>query len=1008
MRKLKSIVYKDIQTHQTTTTLDKVFKDRNGEPSGHSPDTEAMVRDWEEVSRRRGRKNIDNLDASSKSTTRRDVDGMSDEQMSRISIYIDENADNEEGKDPDPKGISSEDKAHFNKYKHHQFVRRWGLFSDSDGIDEEWFMATPPVLPGDNPSYLCDMCRHIDFRALLSQRGLPGNQEPGRTSISLLGLWKVMNESESCSFCRLLRRKIAEDRLLAELPADEVEFLSFHLNVLDEGPEYALRLEVEIMDTGRTLNPRFVIQVLEEDERPFHGHAVRQEAADMSRLKRWLQVCDEVHAHQERGQRSPKGALAKTLRLVDTTDNCVREVEIPCEYACLSYVWGTGSHTQYTTRTQAMLEKPGSLATSNIPQTILDAMKVTQEVGLRYIWIDALCIRQDDPQDKERIIGEMGKIYGNAAFTIMASANSSPSDGLPGVGVPRSQEQIKGQVQGMILGVAFQDARRRHDEIEDGRWNSRGWTFQERVLSRRAIYFTKSQMCFVCPHGTACEDTIAVMDPGYKPMPFNDQTQFTSRLHDLWARVWSDPTQAQYTNKAFQTENSIMIMVGEDPERPGEASEDGAPLYKYKAIPSTESLDVPLIDGDTLWDAYAQSVNAYTTRSLTRQSDAINAFLGIADLISQGVNTKFWHGMPEFAFTQSLLWQPREPLKRRLSQEGEALFPSWTWAAWQGHVSYRGRGWHNAVGFAPASVVKWFYEISIEECLENFKISEERTEEEIEDYAQRLHAARFLLKEGYFKGLLHLDYEERGWTVERDETKNQHIFIHEAYPGVRSTIPICLPGESIADLPSENGTLYFEARAASARFCDMLATKPLQKPIQDTFFQIGLDDEERSSNARRPWQHIIYHQGYRAGLLSLNVPREDLNTDLGEEQSYSLIAISRDSIPRIAPPPVGWDMYWTIDPQGMQEKILRDELQPDRNPPPPPDEDASPDESKVNENGDPGWDEGRFGSVGIFDVYNVLLLRKLDGDFSERIGVGKMSYCAFHCAGPELEMVKLR
>ncbi|KAF5018449.1 hypothetical protein F66182_9569 [Fusarium sp. NRRL 66182] len=996
---LKNVVFRTIRDHHSTTIFDMLLDEREGNAVDRTPETAAMIRDWQEITQSRGKRNLEAYD-NSRAEQRKDIDGMTDQELGCIDICI------------------ADESERFNTYKHHQYVHRWGLFSDADGRDEQWFIPDPPILDQNDPGYLCDMCGHIDFQTLLSKRGLPGNHLPGTTSIQLLGISNVMDETSTCAFCRLMRSSIIQGNLLSNLHRDEYYATSLNLNVLDDGPDYALRLEVEIPDAKRSTPSRLVVQKVAEhlqQPQPLQGLPVRQDAADIPRLRGWLHTCNGNHQSQNTDSTNYLKPLMDTLRVIDTVDNCVKEVDAPCEYTCLSYVWGTGSQTQYTTKTKDQLSQPGGLDNANLPQTIVDAIRVTRELGVRYVWIDALCITQDDDQDKARIISNMGTIYANAILSIMASTNVNPTDGLPGIGVLRSREQSVAKLQGITLAVAFQDARQRYSDIEDQLWNTRAWTFQERVLSQRSVYFTDSQMCFVCPHGASFEDTVPVLDSGYTATPFNDQTQLRSRAFDLWMHVWTDPTQAKYTNKAFETDDGESILVAEDPNRPGEASEEGAPLYKYRAVPSSETIDSPLIKGDTLWEAYAHAVSAYTNRSMTWQSDAVNAFIGIADLIRQGTNTKFWHGMPEFELGRSLLWYPQEPLKRRLSQDGKALFPSWAWAAWKGPVSYRGRGWHNAVGFPPAVMMVWLKKITAEEFMERFT-QVERTEEEIEELRQRVQNTPRLLSRPEPAELFHLDYEELGWKVEHDKDRNQHIFVHEAYPGVRSEYPISLPGQSLFELPSEDGTLHFQARAAPACFCDMKSTTHLASPLVSEFFQIGLNDEGRSANDRRPWQRIIYHQGYRAGSLTLNVPIEELvaitNSEEEEEEDarkgYSLVAVSRDGLPHIAPPPIGWDMYWAGDPLMMQEKVLRDEWTSNAPPVPVPDESVAPDESKPKETGDPRWDQGRFGSAAVLDVCNVLLLRETNEGFSERIGVGKISYCAFYAAKPDVEMVELR
>jgi Heterokaryon incompatibility protein (HET) len=63
------------------------------------------------------------------------------------------------------------------------------------------------------------------------------------------------------------------------------------------------------------------------------------------------------------------------------------------------------------------------------PKTLSDAIKVCREIGMRYIWIDALCIVQDDPKDKAREIGQMGRIYKDATLTIMAASAKTVHEG---------------------------------------------------------------------------------------------------------------------------------------------------------------------------------------------------------------------------------------------------------------------------------------------------------------------------------------------------------------------------------------------------------------------------------------------------------------------------------------------------------------------------------------------------------------------------------------------------
>lgn len=106
-------------------------------------------------------------------------------------------------------------------------------------------------------------------------------------------------------------------------------------------------------------------------------------------------------------------------------------------------------------------------------------------------------------------IFNMSSIYGGAALTIIASSNSSPLEGLPGVtSVHRSTKQIRETVQGIGIAVRFYDSRLPVAEIELSKWNTRGWAYREHQLSQRVVFFTEFQMVFECSQAACYEDTI--------------------------------------------------------------------------------------------------------------------------------------------------------------------------------------------------------------------------------------------------------------------------------------------------------------------------------------------------------------------------------------------------------------------------------------------------------------------------------------------------------------------
>ncbi|KAJ5640152.1 uncharacterized protein N7484_008014 [Penicillium longicatenatum] len=185
-------------------------------------------------------------------------------------------------------------------------------------------------------------------------------------------------------------------------------------------------------------------------------------------------------------------STSTTVRLVK-----VSELEaVPIRYVCLSYCWG-GLQPNMTTTSRLNSYRAG-INTTEIPQTILDAICVTISMGYQYMWVDSFCIVQDSGPDKITELGQMGSIYSGAACTIcVMSANSATEGFLQHTYPDDSEDQSIRTWHAGIYEVSSQEAdailERRCDFSSHNMLESpileRGWTFQEALLSPRLVMF---------------------------------------------------------------------------------------------------------------------------------------------------------------------------------------------------------------------------------------------------------------------------------------------------------------------------------------------------------------------------------------------------------------------------------------------------------------------------------------------------------------------------------------
>ena len=102
------------------------------------------------------------------------------------------------------------------------------------------------------------------------------------------------------------------------------------------------------------------------------------------------------------------------------------------KYVCLSHCWGPPQRRPHCTTKENLNDHLTAIPWDKLPQTFKDVIQLCTELGIQYVWIDSLCIVQNDHPGWEREAKKMGEVYENAVFTIAASSAQDSSFGLFG------------------------------------------------------------------------------------------------------------------------------------------------------------------------------------------------------------------------------------------------------------------------------------------------------------------------------------------------------------------------------------------------------------------------------------------------------------------------------------------------------------------------------------------------------------------------------------------------
>ncbi|QDS77968.1 hypothetical protein FKW77_001824 [Venturia effusa] len=174
----------------------------------------------------------------------------------------------------------------------------------------------------------------------------------------------------------------------------------------------------------------------------------------------------------------------------------------------MSYRWGGAEFLKLTSANLKSFQEGRPV--SDLPKAFQDVVAVTKSLGIRYLWIDALCILQNNAEDFSHECAEMSRIYSHSACNIIAGVGEDP---FTSIFSDRDFTQLE---LGMIgrtlkllgLNVVFDAVvfgASIGKDFHDSPLKSRGWILQELLLAPRALYFGKHEVRWVCTSLEASE-----------------------------------------------------------------------------------------------------------------------------------------------------------------------------------------------------------------------------------------------------------------------------------------------------------------------------------------------------------------------------------------------------------------------------------------------------------------------------------------------------------------------
>jgi hypothetical protein len=432
-------------------------------------------------------------------------------------------------------------------------------------------------------------------------------------------------------------------------------------------------------------------------------------ARAMGQVKSWLEICDKHHQCLQASSHEEIDPMLPTRVLCIEADNdkvvLFESQAKKARYVALSHSWGKSHRLTLTKANMATLK--AGIGMTEIPQTFQDAITVCRALKVQYLWVDSLCIVQDDPEDWEAEASKMSSVYMNSYLTISALHSADDTDGCfpsltrqakkmpfpfvsPDVvctGRPTvanavpfviPKESIGGALDSYNHAVAFsmhgKDDKKYYitnewmppsiesnpkrygtfnfgtafDPLKSEPLSSRGWVLQERLLSPRTLHYSEGQMYWECQNIVLGEDG--------------------SILTRMFPQV-----------KTISESRQNAMQISSDP-----------------AFASSQYIA----------DEWLKLVEVFCTRKLTMEYDKLVAISGLANIVAQKSGDEYYAGLWKSNLLNGLCWKKKifvphhqcsdeghehalpDATSSKLTTPSEYRAPSWSWASIDGEIEF--------------------------------------------------------------------------------------------------------------------------------------------------------------------------------------------------------------------------------------------------------------------------------------------------------------------------------